>query len=361
MKSLIYILAYFITLSLTYAQFPVVSNPSNLNEVEINQKLIAAGFKFKIAKTQAFIKYAVGGKGDKNYEPSIESKLLVHARAKELTRIDNEAKREFIASKTSLAPSLSARLRDAGPATISPILRNFDWRTFKKVSEVQDQGSCGSCWAFSATAAYEASYLIVNNAKINVSEQDLMNCAINGVVDAGDCIGGWTPDAFEYMLKNGCSSEEVIPYLGADMNVSCVDSMSRIYKVAAWDYVDIGTEVPSVEKLKTALCEYGPISVSMNIASPLFAAYVSGVYSEPLTDLQFASGHAVVIVGWDDDKQAWLIQNSYGKEWGEQGFGWIAYNSNKIGRSARWIKASNLFFQATDKVIFIGSSPVSTR
>ena len=93
--------------------------------------------------------------------------------------------------------------------------------------------------------------------------------------------------------------------------------------------------MPTVEQLKTALVKHGPIVAGIYYDRCL-ANYRGGVFNEQNNN---SINHVVVLIGWDDDKMAWLIKNSWGTEWGENGFGWIKYGSNNIGQFAAWIDA----------------------
>lgn len=90
-----------------------------------------------------------------------------------------------------------------------------------------------------------------------------------------------------------------------------------------------------VAAIKKALCAYGPLGVAVAVTSA-FQAYKSGVFNE---NSNADINHAVTLVGWDDSKQAWRIKNSWGKAWGEAGYMWITYNTNKIGYGASWVQA----------------------
>ncbi len=215
----------------------------------------------------------------------------------------------------------------------------FSWKDKGKVSPVTDQGGCGSCWAFGAMAAYEGSYLIRNNLMVNTSEQHILNCATyaNGN-DAGNCIGGWHDPVFNWMLSNGNAKETDVPYLGVEQG--CNGNATGYYRAVAWGFVTAKHAIPSVSLIKQALCQHGPLVAAVR-ATPAFKAYAAGVFNEN------SAGnvtHDVTIVGWDDEKQAWLIKNSWGPGWGENGFMWIRYGANKIGYAAAWVRAkSNMY------------------
>ena len=219
--------------------------------------------------------------------------------------------------------------------------RRFDWRTLGKVTPVRDQSGCGSCWSFAVLGALESSYLIRNNLTSDESEQYVL--ANSG---AGSCAGGNRAAANAFLVATGTASESAVPYTASSGPAN--PGVSTPFQALATGFVDPSTEDPSKEKIKAALCEYGPLSVSVN-ATAAFQAYTGGVFNEgPSTD----TNHAITLIGWDDDKGAWLIKNSWGPDWGEtgglgteRGYMWIAYGSNRIGRNAQWIQARSRFYK----------------
>ncbi len=228
-----------------------------------------------------------------------------------------------------VTPKISA------PADCSAGAASFDWRKFNGVTPVRDQGACGSCWAFGTISAFEAGWRITNGEAIDTSEQDVLDCS-----RAGSCSGGWW--AFDYLIDDGVATEASYPYRAKQGR--CSDSAARPFRAATWGYVDVGdvSDRAHVGKLKEALCRYGPLAVTV-LATDAFQAYTGDVFNE------CASGeinHAVTLIGWDDNKQAWLIKNSWGTGWGdscgygsERGYMWIAYGCNKIGAYAAWVYA----------------------
>jgi cathepsin L len=224
----------------------------------------------------------------------------------------------------------AAFLKSAPPpamAICAATAKSFDWRQANAVTPIKSQGGCGSCWAFATHGAFESSWRIINGETIDTSELDTLYCS-----GAGSCDGGWW--AFDYLIDKGSTTEADRPYRGGQ--VPCSASVNRPYRVEMWGYVD-AVSYNHYINVKKALCKYGPLAVCM-IATDAFHAYTGGVFDE------FAQGdinHAVTLVGWDDNKQAWLIKNSWGTGWGEGGYMWIAYGCNRIGYGAAWVQAKN--------------------
>ncbi len=211
----------------------------------------------------------------------------------------------------------------------SPNLKYFSWKDKGKVTPVKDQDHCGSCWAFGAAAAFEASYAIINDRIINVSEQYLLDCS-----GGGSCKGGGYKKVYQYIVNKGVAKEADYPYTA---HQGVCKNVPRPYKGDRWGFLGDLSDISSVPKIKEALCKYGPIKVSVK-ATPAFVAYAGGVFNE---NAGKRTNHAILVVGWDDRKQAWLIKNSWGTDWGLNGYMWIHYGSNGVGRNATWIVAKD--------------------
>jgi len=225
--------------------------------------------------------------------------------------------------------AIAESLREPMPSAVGGCVATasqFNWVDQGCVTGVRDQDSCGSCWAFGTHGAFEGSYAIINHTLIDSSEQQTLDCS-----KVGDCGGGWW--AFQYLIDTGSGTEAAYPYTA--VQGTCRTDVPAIYRAAAWGYVDPNTQIPSVDALKKALCTYGPLGVAVAVTAA-FQAYKSGVFNE---NSSANINHAVVLVGWDDGKKAWRIKNSWGTGWGESGFMWIAYGSNKIGYGAAWVQA----------------------
>lgn len=217
--------------------------------------------------------------------------------------------------------------------------KSFDWRNLNKVTPVRNQGSCGSCWDFATLGAYEGSNLIRNNVVADASEQHILNWG-----GAGSCAGGWWANAFNFLISNGTATETTVPYTGTQNPYN--PSVPKPYRAIAWGYVKPDGGIPTVAEMKLAMCKYGPLTVAVRV-TPAFQAYAGGVFNEQASG---AINHGVTLIGWDDQKQAWLIKNSWGTGWGDNGYMWIGYNSNSIGYGAAWTQAKSTFYKISPEL-----------
>lgn len=211
----------------------------------------------------------------------------------------------------------------------------FDWRDYNGnwVTPVRDQGSCGSCWAFSALAQMESWWNIKNtrpDTDTDLSEQFLLSCS-----DAGNCEeGGMVSSSFDFIQNNGIPLEKSLPYK-AQSNYPCsavqdgweMDALT----IPGWGYITSGES--QVENIKAALL-YHPISASFEVFSD-FYSYHSGVYEHVIGDSE--GWHAVLIVGWNDAEQSWIVKNSWGGSWGERGYFHIKWGNSNFGMNNEFI------------------------
>jgi C1A family cysteine protease len=209
-------------------------------------------------------------------------------------------------------------------ATYDPV---FDWRVNGGTTPAKDQGGCGSCWDFAATGQLESHVKIIEGREEDLSEQQVLDCTPYSV----GCDGGFSTAAYYVWLNYGAVREVCLPYQMRDDLPCTQDSCEPIAWIASSQSV-----ANDVNSIKEALLT-GPVYSSMSIVDR-FYDYISGCFS---WEDEIVGYHAVVIVGWDDTQcggeGAWIIKNSWGIGWGNNGFGYIKYGNNGIGGSARQI------------------------
>jgi cathepsin L len=278
----------------------------NAKLLQLRQQITAKRWKFSVGYTKAM-----------EFELHKIARMKVPVNLQQMIKAQNTRAAAFLKAPPSPPPAMAICAKTA---------KSFDWRQANAVTPIKSQGGCGSCWAFGTHGAFESSWQIINDETLDTSEQDTLDCS-----GEGSCDGGWW--AFGDLVDKGTSTEASYSYKG--VKGKCNTSVSRPYRAEMWGYVGAGSSRGDVAKLKEALCRFGPLAVTVK-ATDAFQAYTGGVFDE------FASGdinHAVTLVGWDDNKQSWLIKNSWGTWWGESGYMWIAYGCNKIGNDAAWVYA----------------------
>ncbi|XP_042506263.1 vignain-like [Macadamia integrifolia] len=190
---------------------------------------------------------------------------------------------------------------------------SIDWRQKGAVTPIKNQGQCGSCWTFSTVVAVEGINQIKTQNLLSLSEQQLVDC------DTGDgnqgCNGGLMDRAFEYIKKvGGITTEESYPYTAT--NTTCAVSKVNAPLVT----IDGHQNVPPFEISLMKAVANQPVSVAIDASGQAFQFYSEGVFTGPCgTELD----HGVAAVGYGttvDGTNYWIVKNSWGADWGEQGY-----------------------------------------
>uniref|UniRef100_A0A668V3W4 Cathepsin L.1 n=1 Tax=Oreochromis aureus TaxID=47969 RepID=A0A668V3W4_OREAU len=182
------------------------------------------------------------------------------------------------------------------------------------VTKVKDQQQCGSCWAFSATGALEGQHFKKTGNLVSLSEQQLVDCT-RKYFNHG-CDGGWMIPAFKYIKDNGgIQTEESYTYEAGEgqchYNANFVGAQCSGYATVKQDE----------EALKQAVAAIGPISIAVDASHESFQLYQSGVAIDSRCSNNHFS-HAMLIVGYgaENGHDYWLVKNSWGLDWGEEGY-----------------------------------------
>jgi len=197
---------------------------------------------------------------------------------------------------------------------------SVDWRAHNAVTDVKDQGSCGSCWAFATTGALEGAYAIKYHDLISFSEQQLINCS------PYSCGGGSTNVAFDWIQKNnGICPEWQYPYGWATYNgitdlQHCSSLCFKNTQAVPSNIHSISTQ--SDTDFISALNKQ-PVIVGINANPDTLQFYSSGIYSDINCNIDNSNGinHAILAVGYNEN--SYIIKNSWGTSWGNKGFGYL--------------------------------------
>ncbi|XP_029437296.1 cathepsin S-like [Rhinatrema bivittatum] len=255
---------------------------------------------------------------------NLEHSLGLHSYELGMNQFGDMTSEEVIASMTGYKASSRLEFNETGIAQPSSVLQlpvSFDWRVKGCVTDVKNQGSCGSCWAFSAVGALEGQLKLKTGKLVPLSAQNLVDCS-KSCGNYG-CSGGLMTRAFRYIADNkGIDSESSYPYKMKD-GPCHYNPAARAAGCSGYRKLPHGNE----KALQEAVATIGPISVAIDASRPKFFFYRRGVYYDPLCNSSHVN-HGVLAVGYgvDQDKEYWLIKNSWGTSFGEKGYVRMARN-----------------------------------
>jgi cathepsin L len=200
----------------------------------------------------------------------------------------------------------------------------WNWNTLGAVTPIKNQEQCGSCWAFSTTGSTEGCHFLSKAKKlVSLSEQNLVDCS--GNEGNQGCDGGLMTQAMQYIISNnGIDTESSYPYTAEDGN--CAFNAANVgATLKSFVNVNPGDENDLQQKVHT-----GPTSVAIDASHSSFQFYSSGVYNEPDCSTSQLD-HGVLAIGWGHDATGgdyWIVKNSWGTDWGLNGFIWMSRNNN---------------------------------
>ncbi|CAH1124318.1 unnamed protein product [Ceutorhynchus assimilis] len=199
---------------------------------------------------------------------------------------------------------------------------SVDWRAQGQVTGVKDQADCGSCWAFSLTGSTEGAHYRKTGKLVALSEQQLIDCTTD--LNYG-CEGGYLDQSFPYVEEKGLQSEESYPYEAEDG--TCRYNASAVVTKTT-SHVSIEAEDESA--LLEVVATIGPVSVAIN--ADYITYYASGVFEDERCTAD-GLDHGVLVVGYgtENGKDYWIVKNSWGAEWGDEGYFKLARGTNECG------------------------------
>ena len=200
---------------------------------------------------------------------------------------------------------------------------DWDWVEKGAVTNVKNQGQCGSCWSFSSTGALEGANFIKNKKLISLSEQELVDCS-QSFGNMG-CNGGLMNNAFKYVMKNGLCTEKSYNYTGKIDGTCHKNNCKSVINIR--NYIDVIPNNPLALQQSVYL---QPVSIAIEADQTGFQFYSHGVYTGNCgTNLD----HGVLLVGWGEinGKQYWKVKNSWGPNWGDNGYILLEKNKNQTG------------------------------
>ncbi|XP_053305665.1 cathepsin W-like [Spea bombifrons] len=228
---------------------------------------------------------------------------------------DEEFSSYHLGTKVPMSPSLESTKQKASPP------KTCDWRKKRVISKVKDQGQCYSCWAFAAVANIEAQLGILGDLGKELSEQQLVDCN----TCKNSCEGSFPWDAFITVLEQGgLASEAAYPYTakkGSCKTVSGPKASITGFKMIA----------QHEEAMTAHLAHSGTLTVVINKA--LLKSYTGGIIDQKEKCDPTRGDHVVLIVGYSKEmpKPYWILKNSWGENWGENGYFRLQWGKNMCG------------------------------
>jgi len=227
---------------------------------------------------------------------------------------DQERKRSLL--------SIPAYIRRTNVVAADGLPDSFDWRDKGAVTPVKDQAQCGSCWAFCAVCAMEGAYFLEHNQLISLSEQQIVDCD----EDDNGCNGGWPSSAMDWIKSHGgLMTEEDYPYTAQDGSCKFDASKAKMQVKSVSTFPS-----QSENKMMTALQQYGPLAIALDASK---FDYYSGGIMNGSGCMAGSPDHGVAVVGWgvEGSTKYWIVKNSWGDDWGENGYVRIERGNNACG------------------------------
>jgi len=265
---------------------------------------------------------------EENYLTTLSEKKSLKPYTTGITQFSDlthqEFKDNYLGLKRHSVPSGAAAARET-VRSASDLPDSVNWVEKGAVSPVKNQGRCGSCWAFAVTEQIESYYAIASGELIDLSAQQVTSCSPNALQcgGSGGCKGSVTQLGFNYLQLFGMMSDADYPYVSGDTSEAetCVYDPS-LTQVGLTGYDTLPAN--NHDAVMAHLAEVGPLSIAVDAS--VWHTYTGGVFTGCPFDENISINHGVQLVGYGSDFSAlgvydyWLVRNSWGESWGENGF-----------------------------------------
>jgi C1A family cysteine protease len=260
--------------------------------------------------------------------------------------------RGFIPPSMDLS-HLTGQQMPEGTAVLESLPPVWDWRDAGKVTDVWDQGSCGSCYAFATNAGFESKILIDNDTTLNISENHAKECNWRELNDFeypsgtpwGSCDGGNHFMLASLFSQTGTVRDWCDRY--EDSDVDCESTCPYKKTLLDWRIIS-GPSIPATEVLKQYIHIHGPVIAAMYVdESQGFDESYDGLVTLNYTATEGSTNHLVLITGWSNDlpsvpdgagrADGWIVKNSWGTDWGDAGYFYITYGAANIGMYSSFV------------------------
>lgn len=321
--------------------FPKIGRKPSKSQIdEVKRKVSTGELKFKTPEIRLTRKeYLDNIKKQVRLKDSLSSgkgarylvrKDEIHVYKKDFDAEILRLNKKIVFTKEGRLDTINSDMRavySMAPQSAAPQSANLPerWRIADRFlhDNARNQGGCGSCATFCAVSIMEVMYAMRRNRNVNntdISEQMILNCSDN------DCDGGWPSTALSYAdwadsdwFGKPLPRESRCRYVADDR--SCNTNKPRTFSAEAWG--SVGTSVSSI---KSSVRSKGALAVVIR-TNEAFNGYYGSSNVISLRSNESYGNHCVSIVGWDNSRSAWLVRNSWGDAWGQNGYGWINYDS----------------------------------
>jgi len=280
--------------------------------------------RFNVFKTNSRLAEQRNRRGALNAKPS--QKPETHG----VTKFMDLTPQEFKAKYTGLIPyknkTQAAMKIHSDAEKIAAKANSIDWNAKGVLTPIKNQGSCGSCWAFSATEQLESQYYQKYGSLKELSPQQITSCDTT----SNGCGGGNPILAWGYVYSfGGQEPNTAYPYTSgiSGQTGTCTANKADVIEDVGESYSLIAS-TPSEESNMLAQIQESPMSVCVD--AELWQTYQGGVITAS-SGCGTSIDHAVQATGYNSEGNYWIVRNSWGESWGENGFVWVEYGSNVCG------------------------------